>query len=363
MANVTEYGFFQLLDLGLLDPNAQARTIDRDLMLSAVEYDRARHDADIAAMLRTFAITTEEYQAEFQTQASARNQPLDENGRSLPIKPPAPYTVGFPIQGSGNAVGENYVTSVQMTARMLANRLAAMYRGDYAWVRDHILGALFEDTGYNFRDPTGKGTLAVKTLANGDAVTYYRQTTGATSTDTHYLATASAIADNANPYPTIKDELLEHPDNGGEVVAFVSTSLVTTTEALAEFRPADLDPDIRLGSETARLTGTLGINLPRFATVRGKTDSGVWIVEWPEVPAGYIIAITTEGERPLARRQFPQQELKGFRPAGERNDWPYFESQWMRWEGYSAWNRTGAVVQRIGSGSYAEPTGFTMPMP
>lgn len=363
MANVNEYGLFQLLDLGLLDPNQQARTIDRDLLTSAVLYTTAQHNADVAAMLRTFAVTTTEYQAEFQTQAASRNQPLDENGRSIPVKPPVPYTVGFPIEGSGNAVGANYVTRVQMTARHFARQLAQMLRGDYNWVRDHILGALFQNVGYNFRDPTGRGTLAVKTLANGDAVNFYRQTTGLAAADTHYLAQAAGIADATNPYPTIKTELLEHPDNGGEVIAFIASDLVTTTEALAEFRPADLDPDITIGSETTRLTGTLGVQLPRYATLLGKTDSGVWIVEWPEMPSTYIIATTTDGERPLARRQFPEAELQGFRAAGEREDFPYWENQWIRFEGYGAFNRVGAVVYRIGNAAYAIPTNYGMPMP
>lgn len=365
MASTNEHGLFQLLDLGLLNPNQTANTIDSGLLISAMEMDRNQHNADIDALLRTFAQTTTDYQTEVTTSGSSRSQPVDENGRAIPIKPPAPYTVGFPIQGSGSAWGANYVTRLQMTARDLARTLAVMYRGDYNWVRDHILGHLFDNVGFTFRDPTGKGNLAVKGLANGDTVTYYSTATDSLATDSHYLGQAAAIADATNPFPTIVAELKEHPSNGGEVVAFINTAQKATTIALAEFRSAQLDPDITPGpgSTTSRLTGSFNGILPQGATVLGKTDSGAWIVEWPAVPAGYIIAIMTQGPRPLARRVFPEAQLQGFRAAGERNDFPYFEEQWQRWEGYGAWNRVGAVVMEVSDATYDIPTGYGVLMP
>jgi hypothetical protein len=362
MPNVNEYGLLQLIDLGLLNPNQNARVADSGLLAAGILYDNAQHNADINALLGTFAVTTTEYTEEIQSQGSARNQPLDENGRSIPIKPLAPYTVAYPIQGSGNAWGANFVTRAQLTVRELARTLARMYRGDYAWVRDHVLGALFASSSYSFRDPTGKGTLTIRGLANSDSTTYFSNATGGEATDTHYLAQAAAIADASNPYPTIYAEIKEHPDNDGEVVAFISTSLVATTQALAEFNSATIDADITLGANTDRLTGTLGIVLPPFASLKGKTDSGVWIVEMPDLPAGYIVAITTQGEKPLARRQFATPELQGFRPAEERNNFPFWEEQWHRWEGYAARNRVGAVAYRIGNASWAVPTNFDMPM-
>lgn len=364
MASTNEHGLFQLLDLGLLNPNQTANTVDSGLLISAIEYDRARHNSDIDALMRTFAMTTSDYQMEYATSGSSRSQPLDENGRAIPIKPPVPYTVGFPIQGSGSAWGANYLTRAMMTTKDLARTLAVMYRGDYQWVLDHVLGHLMDNVGYTHRDITGKGNLAVKGLANGDAVTYYNTTTNALATDSHYLGQAAAIADATNPFPTIYAELMEHPDNGGDVIAFINTAQKATAIALAEFRSALLDPDITPGpgSTTSRLTGTLNSVLPQGAKVLGKTDSGVWIVEWSVVPAGYIIAITTAGPRPLARRVFPEPSLQGFKPMGDRNDFPYFEEQWARWEGYGAYNRVGAVVMEVSDATYDIPTGYTVPM-
>jgi hypothetical protein len=361
MANQNEYGLFQLLDLELLNPNQAAATVDSGLLTSGIIMDAARHNADVDAMLRLFTETTSEYQLEVTQAGGGRSQPLDENGRAIPVKPKAPYTVAFPILGSGSALGFNYLTRERMTVRDLAKGLSTMYRGDLQWVTDHLLAALFTNASYSYRDITGKGALTVYGLANADSVTYYRTTTNALATDTHYFATASAIADNANVFSTMKAELLEHPDNAGDVIAFISTSLVATATALAEFNPV-IDTDIERGTGTDRLVGTLGIVLPPGAELKGKTDSGVWIVEWPILPAGYIVAITTQGRRPLARRVFEQPSLQGFKATGTREDFPYFEEQWQRWEGYGALNRVGGLVQRVGDGSYAIPTGYTVPM-
>jgi hypothetical protein len=363
MANVNEYGLLQLIDLGLLDPNQNARVADSGLLASGILYDNARHNADINALLGTFSVTTTEYTEEVDQFGSARNQPLDENGRSIPIKPLAPYTVAYPIQGSGNAWGANFVTRAQLTVRELARTLSRMYRGDYIWVRDHVLGALFANTSYNFRDPTGKGTLVVRGLANSDSTSFYSSTTGSSAADTHYLAQAAAISDSANPYPTIRTELTEHPDNGETVVAFVPTALMATTSALADYNGVAVNPNLVLGSDERRLSATLDIVLPPRAVVRGQMDDGTWIVEWPDLPADIIIAITVDGAKPLARRQFPLEELQGFRPAQIREDHPFWEEQWHRWEGYGARSRIGAVVYRVGNASYAIPTNYGMPMP
>ena len=363
MANTSqEYGLFQLLDLGLLNPGTTANLVDSGLLISSIQYDAARHNADIDALLRLFATTTSDYQLEVAQSGSSRNQPLDENGRSIPVKPPPPYTIALPIQGSGSAMGANYVTRVQMTVRDMARTFAQMYRGDYIWVQDHILGGIFANASYTFRDPTGKGNLTIQGPANGDAVTYFNQYTQGIATDSHFLFQAAGIADATNPYPTIVAELKEHPSNDGEVITFIPTNLKATTQALTEFRTAALSPDIQLGSNVTRLVGTLGVTLPAGATVLGKTDSGAWIVEWPALPSGYTISICTQGPRPLGRRQFAEAQLQGFRSMGERNDWPYFEDQWARWEGFGALNRVGVVVLQVGAGSYSVPTGFGVPM-
>lgn len=365
MANTGEYGLFQLIDIGDLDPSVSVTSVDSGLLQSAVLMDTSQHNADVAAVQNLFADPVTIPQESVTTQSSRRNQPVDENGRVIPIKPSVPYTVAYPLKGSGNAWGSNFVTRAQMTVGMLAQTMSAMFRGDLAWVEDQILAALYTNTngGYTWNDPL-YGALTVQGVANGDATTYYNVNTNSTATDNHYLAQTAAIADATNPFDDIYAELTEHPDNGGEVVAFIPAGLRATATGLAEFNSALVDPDITLSDTTDRLTGSLRAALPKSAKVLGKTDSGVWIVEWARVASNTIISITTEGPRPLARRMWPQSQLQGFFRAGERADFPHTEEQWQRWEGYGARNRTGAVLYQVSNGdtTYDIPSNMTAPI-
>jgi hypothetical protein len=75
-----------------------------------------------------------------------------------------------------------------------------------------------------------------------------------------------------------------------------------------------------------------------------------------------MIATMTDGDRPLARREDPEPELQGFNRVAERDDHPYYESQWLRRIGFGARNRVGAFMVRIGNGTYDEPSGYTPPI-
>lgn len=361
MANEQTLGLFQQIDHATLNPNETAATLDSGLLMSAMMYDLAQHNADIDAMLALFAESTTEYQEEVQTQTTARNQAVDEFARAKPIKPGVPYTVAYPLYGSGQDAATTYIASQTMTVGDLAKRLQAWYRGDVLWVRDQILGALFSNTDLTYRDITGKGNLTIKPLANGDSVTYIKSGVEDPATDTHYLFQAASIDDSNNPYTTIYDDLIEHPDNEGDVIHLIPTGLKATTKALTDFYE-EPDPRITLGQNDSRLNATLGITLPTNWSVLGIIKDAGWIVECPPLPAGYILSLMTAGRRPLKRRQYKQETLQGFRPMGTREDFPYFSDQWQRWEGYGAFNRVGAAATLVGAGAYSVPTNYTRPI-
>src|SRR4051812_37694083 len=134
MANTQEYGLMQLVDLHLLNPNEPAITVDSGLLTSGILYDLAQHNQDIDALLRTFSNDTTDYQIEVNQAGGGRSQPVDETGRAIPVKPLAPYTVAFPIQGSGNALGMNYLVKNKITVRDVARSMSRLYRSDYQWV-------------------------------------------------------------------------------------------------------------------------------------------------------------------------------------------------------------------------------------
>jgi hypothetical protein len=218
---------------------------------------------------------------------------------------------------------------------------------------------LFTNVSWTFFDEL-HGDLDIYGLANGDSVLYAVQT-GADqgTTDDHYMAQAQAISDTYNPFPAIYREITEHPENGsGEIITLVATDLVESIKGLSTFTKA---PDINLqpGANEQVLIGTLTTPVP--GRVVGYVDQH-WIVEWPSMPSGYMISMTTDGERPLSLREEPEPELRDFKQVATRDDHPFYESQWLRIAGFGAWNRVGAVVTRIGNASYAIPTNYSSPM-
>lgn len=355
MANEVLYGYHNLQDLASERVTGSLIPVVTDALQQAV----AEHNRQLDSLMSLFVERTTNYSERYKQVGAARLQPMDDDGRARPIKPAGYYDVAFPLQAGGSAWGANYVTRAKMTVADVARQLDMMLLADNRWLRDHILGALFQTTAWTFTDPLF-GALTIQPLANGDG-TLYNIIAGndAGLDDTHQLGQAGAI-NVTNPYPTIYAELIEHPENGGKVISFIPTGLRATTEALATFMPT-ADQNVRIGADSNVLIGSLGVAVP--GTVLGYETSGVWIVEWPQLPANYIVAVTTEGPRPVAMREDPEPELRGFKMVAERPDYPFWEAQWLRRAGFGIRNRVGAVVMEISDASYDIPTGYTTPMP
>lgn len=348
------YGFTQLRDL-LNAPVAE----NLQLVTDAIALSVAEHNRQMDSLLALFANRTTQYKGRYAQVGANRLQPLDENGRARPVVPSGYYDIALPIRDAGTAWGATFKAKELMTVADADRITAMMINGDAVWVRDQVMGALFASATHTFIDDQF-GSLTVQPLANGDSVTYLKAGTLSGATDTHQLAQAAAIADANDPYPTIYDELTEHPENSGDVVALISTSLVATTKALTGFNEI-ADPNIAYGGMTDRLIGTLDARVP--GKVIGYHDAGVWIAEWGSVPSGYIIATVTGGERPLGMREYSAASLQGFiQVPDDRNDHPFYERQYVRYAGFGAWNRVGALAYRIGNGTYAVPTGYTPPV-
>lgn len=360
MANQLLWGFVQLKDLA----NRRVTEAGVAVVNDAIDAAVAEHNRQIDAIVALFAKRTTEFKLRYSGSSVARLQPLDEHGRARPIKPFRAYDIALPVQDAGVAWGANYKARQKMTVQEANDITATLIGADVRWMRDHILAALFANASWTFNDPL-HGALTVKGLANGDTDSYMVFGGGdAQATDTHYFAQAAAIADASNPFPIIFAELSEHPENGGDVIAFIPTNLKADTMALATFIPVR-DPNVQ-PAITAQdvLDTTLNVQLPSGAgSLLGYDSSGVWIAEWRSLPDNYIVATTVEGERPLSMREEPETSLQGFNKVGERNDHPFYESQYLRVAGFGANNRVGAVVYRIGNAAYAIPTGYGSPMP
>ncbi len=358
MANQVLYGFQNLRDRLTERVNA----VGVPVINTAIDATLAEHNRQLEAMFSLFADRTTDFKRRYKTPTMNRLQPMEELGRARPIRPAGQYDIAFPLQAGGTAWGQTYEASIRATVEDTNANMATLLLGDVVWQREHMFAALFANASWTYDDADDDvGTLTIKGLANGDSDVYAIQAgTMQGTTDTHYLAQENAIGNSDDPFPIIKTELAEHPENGGEIISLIPTGLVATTKALNGFIPAN-DKNIRYGADATSLTGNLDAPVP--GTVIGYHDDGVWLVEWPSMPAGYIISVATQGPRPLALREDSIPELRGFNRVASRDDYPYYESQYVRKAGFGAQNRVGAVVTLIGNASYAVPTGFTSPMP
>lgn len=326
----------------------------------------------VAASLRvhdeaTRALGIFSFQTPIATQAyvnpieSSELQPLDEHARALvelSVRPDR-YTVGLPLYAAGTAIGETFMVRRRQTVEGVANALANALLADDNWRVRQFYTGLFQAADYTYFDEGGVGDAIVKPLANGDAIRYAVNTSAGAKTDNHLLGQAAAISDAANPLPNLANTIREHPDNTGDILIYCSDAQAVTIRALALFYPI-ADPNITAALTNARLSGTAP-STP-VGTVIGYVggDTRAWIVIWPRLNSvgtgQYLIAVSTGGNRPLAERVDPA--IPGFGLADERNNYPYYERQYIRVAGFGAWNRTAAAILQIGSATYAVPVGF-----
>jgi hypothetical protein len=339
--------------------NKRVTEVGVNVVNAAITQSVAEHNRQMSAIMSLLAKPITDFKVTYRTPTAARLQALDEFGRARPIKTQGKYDVSFPIQSAGVAWGTTRIMREKMTVQEASDATAALISADIRWMRDHALAGLFANATWTFNDEE-HGSLTIKGPANGDTDTYLVQT-GADvgTTDDHFKAQAAAIADGANsPFSADYSELTEHPENSGEVVALVASDLIASVGALTKYIPV-ADPNVQLASTQNQLVGNLGAALP--GKLIGYVDK-VWIAEWKAMPSGYYVMVSTGGEPPLGMRQHPEASLQGFNRVAERADHPFLESQWERHAGFGAWNRTGAVVRRIGNAAYAVPTNYASPM-
>lgn len=347
-------GFIDLVDLF---PND--RVVDQEEAVDdAVRISAEIHSQQMDAMLSTLVQEPAKVKENVEIMAVTELQPLDgEFDRPKPAGSLYKYEAGYPLYRAGHAWGTGRESRVKMTVSQANKFTLQALTADARWIMRHIKHALFYDTNWTFPDREW-GDLPIVALANSDTQEYVLRT-GLTATDNHYLAQAAGIADITNPFPTIREELLEHPENGGDVIVYVATNLVASITALAGFREV-VNPAIIPGSATDTFAY---LPEPPFGDrVVGMVDD-CWIVEWTSLPNNYMIAHCESFEPPLAWRQEQYPELRGlFREFYTEGGGVMQLNGFIRYSGFSVRQRTGFVVMLIGAGAYTPPTGYTTPI-
>jgi hypothetical protein len=342
------YGFHNLEDV----MGQRASAVGEDIISDAIRQAIAAHNEDLAASLSLFVTRTTQHGVGVQPAADGELQGLDQWGRPLPRRFPPPVRREFPIFMAGDSIATNYVTQAKMTVQEVNDRVEALQLADSRWLRRRLLSAFFANASYVFNDPEF-GNLNISVLANGDAETYLRNASGTASADVHHKG--SAALDNA-VLSDIHSEIVEHPENVGEVVVFVPTANKAAVQALAGF-VAGPDANVTPGSGTSQYVGNLGVVAPGIP-IGYHEDAQVHLREWPQLPANYLLGVSTGGLKALAMREDEEASLRGFHEIPERSDTPYLQRMWVRRAGLAAYNRVGAVVYQTNSATYTAPAGF-----
>lgn len=358
----TAYGFVDLKDLyAQRVSEVGVQRIWDAVRESAGEYSRVAN-----GLLAEFAEMTTVAKEQIELPGDGTLQPLDEHGNPLPVAPSGYYSVAYPIQGAGTAWGTNRVSRELLTVQEAERfTLDAMQR-DGDWLIRHMLAGIFDNVAWTFNDKIGPngakglGDITIEPLANGDTVTYKRKGNVAAATDDHYLATASAIADATNPFPTINRELSEHPSNGnGRILVYAASDLIDAISGLSSFVDVD-DPDVMVGDDSDRVSN-VPVAAPGDEVIGKVKGTRCWIVEWSGLPATYMIA-KVEGIPLLKMREYPAASLQGFFPEFANVDGNHTINRMLRYAGFGVSNRVAGLVYRIGNGTYAIPSGYGAPL-
>lgn len=354
MANSVSYGFHQLQDIF----GQRVAEVNTEVITTALELATQAHVQDMNAMLATLTRPlVGPAKKRIKIASNGGLQPLSQDGSPLPEREGKYYEIAVPFWRGGTSIGGNQEVWAKMTVGELNEKMLGVQRKDADWMIRRILAAVYTNSTWTYQDDDDDiGTLSIKGLASGDT-DEYPTLNGTFATDTHYLAQANAISNSDNPLPAMYEELYEHPVNLEPFVLYVNPTDATEIKKLTGFNEnPTLSPFVQYGNDTTLATGVdqyMGFG----NRVVGECD-GFIIVESRRLVANYLIGMAVGGEQPIFMREEPEPTLQGLRmkPFMKNSNLSGFD--FYRKAGFAPYNRVGAVVQRVGNGSYAIPTGY-----
>jgi hypothetical protein len=339
------------------------RTLDQSIVYDAVNQVLAEFNAQLAAQRSIFVeATTSDIQRRYKLPGGGYMQGRNSQGRGGVLKANGGWDVAFPLFDYTDAIADNDVDMAYMTVEEFDRHMKTLMIRSVNTERRAIMQALFNSTSLSHVDQTGRGTLTVQPLANGDAVVY-PPVLGSESeaTENHYLEAGyleSGISDTNDPTVTVQDELEEHfgaPTGGSNIVFFHTKTATPKIKALSNFTPVT-ERNIAPGADTDTVTG-LPAGMP--GRIIGSVNN-VWCVEWRSLPAAYGLGIHLDAPKPLIRRVDPAEVQLGngdLELVIEDEKFPMEQSDFRQRYGYGVGNRLNAVVIEFANGgSYTTPT-------
>ncbi|MDB5352367.1 MAG: hypothetical protein JWN86_3614 [Planctomycetota bacterium] len=326
------------------------------------------YNRDIVAATAIFvAGRTDKYKERFKLAGGGFMQKRGRLSKPGAVKDNGQWDVAYPLLDYGDALAFDDISMAYMTAAEYTLGLQNIFNRDANTYRFELLKALFNNTGYTFKDEL-YGDLSVVPLANTDG-TLYPPVLGATAEAeaTYFVgsnyATAS-ISDTNNPVKTTVDSLQARfgtPTGGSNIAFFYNVAEHAKLSALTSFVPVQYQY-VQPGDNTAtvRIPGIPDELLQGSWEVTG-TCSGAVMCKWAQIPATYTAGVHLDATPPLIERVDPEDTGLGVGLQLIARDLDaFFESHyWRHRYGLAVRNRlNGYIMQMVASTTYTIPTVF-----
>lgn len=291
-------------------------------------------------------------------------QDVDEFGVSTPLQSVEYYDMGLPLFEGEFSVGYTATSARVRTVEQLNTDLRNMQTADRKWMQRRALETLFTNTSWTFlskkEDKRFPAEIPIFPLANGDSRSFVDKTGAVITSRQHYLAQSAAIADANDPFPTIRDLLDKYAGATGRYVVFIPTNLKAATRALSAFYSLPETSFVNRPITEATVSDQIQSLLLWGDRVLGEHDAGITIVEWEQLPSGYMFAMDA-GRSPLGIRERIEEPLRGMLNMNYQEHFGNeVGSRWKRILGMGVVDPTAGVIYRVGNASYAIPTGYAI---
>lgn len=295
--------------------------------------------------------------------AASEMQPVDEHGVAVPARETGSYQIGLPMWRRERSFGFSYEALRKVTVAELSREMASVERADITSSIRLFLFSLFYGAAWTqVSTENALPDIPVLPLADGDTVTYAVRGELTPQTADHILAQAGDIA-TTDPFPTIKETLSQYSSSSpnARIVAFVGGSTnVSQIKALDGFFRVDRTAHTSWGANVSLVDMSADTFIGMGDEVLGEHEEGVLVVRWKTIPDNYIVAFNLDAPPAVGIREDEVQSLRGlFRIDAVENSGNTLLSRFRRKIGFGVVNRTGALVLRVGNGTYAAPTGYT----
>ena len=322
-----------------------------------------RINAEAAAAYRVFiSETTSNFKERYKLPGGGYMQEIQPDQKPDVVKSYGSWDVAYPLRNYADAIGGDLVSRAYMSVAELDNQVMGVVARSVNITRREILRALMYKEDETFVDPI-HGSLTVKALAtgSGDSVVY-PPLPGATAeavrqryAGTNYLT--AAISDTNNPYATINDALVAdfgQQQGNSNIAVFINTAEKAKTIALTDFDPLNdrfITPGVNINQLSNLPTGLPG-------TIIGRTN-GCWVIEWPFMPATYMLGVHLDAPAPLKKRIDPADTGlgDGLQLVTQDEEYPFVNSFWRNRFGFGCGNRlNGMALYLASSTTYTSPT-------